>query len=135
MKKIDKRIIWIGSAVIIFLLVAGVALIWLKNSSRQIVTTPAVVPGLVNQTPTSTLPGNIWVVTGIEQSVIHQNGFNYDVATFTNLNQPAVTLRAQCSAPGWPSPEIGHQYTINEYLVMSPIEGIYSPLQRFWVLE
>lgn len=126
MKKIDKRIIWIGSAVIIFLLVA---------CAPQIVTTPAVVPALVIQTPTPTLPGNIWVVTGIEQSVIHQNGFNYDVATFTNLNQPAVTLRAQCSAPGWPSPEIGHQYTINEYRVMSPIEGIYSPLQRFWVLE
>jgi len=134
MKKIDKRIVWVGLGVIIFLLIACAALFWTKNSSRLSTATPTTISVVVTSTPTTALPGNIWVVSKIEEAAIHQNGYVYDVATFTNLDRPSVTLRAQCAAPGWPAPAIGQQYVMNDYRVLVPIEGIDSPLQRFFVL-
>lgn len=135
--------------VIIFLILLVLAGLWAVSRPSQQLTsgeqlgtqmalsTPIITPTpIMMPTATPEKPiGPVWVVSKIEEEAIHSHGFTYDVAIFTNLDSPSVSLRAQCSAPGWPSPEIGQQYTINEYRVMIPIEGVYSPLQRFWVLE
>ncbi len=138
----------IGLVMLILLVMAGLAFLSFRDLSHY--WAPALLPPTATPRPTMTptptvtptptpVPekpaGPIWVVSRIEEGLFHENGFVYDIATFTNLDKPSVTIRARCSAPGWPSPEIGHKFTINEYRVMIPIEGIQSSLQRFWVLE
>lgn len=142
--------ILVGSAVIVFILVAISAGIYIKNLRNNApafesvamptmvatASTPTLVPTpLPTLTATLAAPGNIWVVTSIEPRALHVNGFDYDVAVFTNLNQPLVTIRAQCAGPSWPSPEIGHQYYMNNFEVLVPVEGNDSPLQRFHLLH
>lgn len=87
---------------------------------------------VVTQTPLA--PGNIYVLASIEENGYSENGRVYDKAVFTNLNVPSLRITAHCSAPSWPSPEVGHQFVLNSYGVLVPIEGIYSPLQRFFVI-
>jgi len=71
----------------------------------------------------------------MEENAIYANGFYYDVATFFNLDQPSLTVRAQCMNPGWPSPEIGHHFTLIYASVLVPIEGVESTIQRFLILD
>lgn len=143
MKKIDKRIIWIVSAVIIFLLVACGAFLWIRNSSRlpvepmssspQILATPAVFP-VVQLTPTqpALAPGDVWMVVRVGPEFVKKNGYKYMIAVFSNQNVPSLTISRMCGAPGWPAPEAQHLYLMNYGGVLVPIEGIDSPLQRFY---
>lgn len=146
MAKYWEYIAQIGLVMLILLVVAGLAFLSFRDLS--LAWAPVLLPSATPR-PTSTpiptmtptpmattekVAGPVWVLTRIEVGLFHENGYDYDIATFTNLDKPSVTIRARCSTPGWPT-EIGHQYIVNEYRVMIPIEGIFSPLQRFWVLE
>ncbi|EKD52744.1 MAG: hypothetical protein ACD_61C00256G0003 [uncultured bacterium] len=142
----DKKYIRIGLG--IFLVVALICslIYWLTSlPTRQqasLLSTPTVLATatpVMTPTPTQTAipaaPGNIWEVVAIEENKIYENGFHYDVATFKNLNDPSLIILARCAEPGWPQPEIGDRYVLNQYGVLIPIEGIGSLLQRFLVIE
>jgi hypothetical protein len=142
----DKKYIWIGIGIFVFVvLVCGILSVFMNTSTRQQaepLSTPvmlATATSMVTLTPTPTVtpvaPGIIWEVVSIEEHIIYENGFYYDVATFRNLNDPSVLIQARCAEPGWPQPEVGQQYVLNQYGVLIPIEGIESKLQRFLVIE
>ncbi len=79
--------------------------------------------------------GSIWSVTKIINDAYHNEGFSYDVATFTNI-ETGQTLEAHCAEPQRPSPTLGTHYRLNEVGVLIPIhENIRYPLQRFIVLS
>ena len=143
----DKKYLWIGLGILGFIVLVCVisSLILSSSSTRQqanslstpvmlATATPVMTP---TATPTATPvgPGNIWEVVAIEENKIYENGFHYDVATFKNLNDPSLIILARCAEPGWPQPEIGDRYVLNQYGVLIPIEGIGSLLQRFLVIE
>lgn len=137
--EIEKRYLWIGGAVIAFILFAIAAMILIKNLNKSQPVRPVMLPqatAMATQTlaPTvapTALPGNIWVVKETKVDTIHENGFNYIVDIFYNESQPNLTIRASCRAPGWPAPVVGQRYVMMSDGLLVPIEGIDSPLQRF----
>ena len=144
---IDKKYIWIGVGILVLGCIGALILWWVVTVGGKKQVAALVIPQTIPQTtptaflPTPTVtplpvvPGNIWIVASIEQNAIREGLFLYDVATFYNKNVPTIIMKAQCGAPGWPSPEIGQQYVLSEYNVLVPIEGIESPLQRFYPLK
>src|SRR3989339_23223 len=104
-------------------------------STPVMLATPTPLPVMTATLVPTAMPGNIWVVMSIEESALYSNGFYYDVATFYNLAQPTLTVRAQCMIPSWPSPEIGHQFVLIYETVLVPVEGVESEIQRFLILD
>ena len=146
-----KKFIWIGAGILVLGLIVALLFFWFitgpgKKPVAAIVipqgvsalATPEMTPSATQTTvPTaiSTSAGDIWQVVEISKKAIHENGFDYDVATFSNVGNPAILMKAQCGAPGWPSPKIGQQYVLNDYNVLVPEQGIGSPLQRFYPIK
>lgn len=151
--KIDKKYLWIGSAVLLVLTVlcAGVFLATrpsqtstsarlpqtlLAQATQQLRATPTMV---ASPAPTSSKPplvtGSSWAVYQIVYLEYESDGYRYDVATFTNL-ETGETLTANCAEPNWPSPPLGSKYTLNSAGVLIPVtEDVYHPFQRFILLE
>lgn len=137
--KIDKKYLWIGGAVVAFILFAIIAVILIKNLNKPQAVLPVMLPqatamatqALAPSVVSTALPGNIWVVKETKVDTIHKNGFNYIVDIFYNESQPNLTIRASCQAPGWPAPMVGQKYVMMGDGLLVPVEGIDSPLQRF----
>lgn len=154
MEKIDNRYILIGiAALLIIICISGTVFLTTRPAKQSFVPTTRtdqVIPTVVAQTPQPTptvvtmqtptptkrpiIPGSIWAVYQIVYQAHHIENFNYDVATFTNI-ETGETLTAHCAEPGWPSPPLGTHYRINSAGVLIPlIEDEHRPYQRFILL-
>ncbi len=81
-------------------------------------------------------PGNSWRFVSMEEKVIYQNGYWYNVGTFENVIRPDIKIRAMCTAPLWPSPTPGTIYILNPYDILYPeVDNQTQNLQRFQVLK
>ena len=100
--KIGKKSVWFILGIVGLIVFVCILFLVFRNSSKKtavanslstpvMLATPILSPAA---TPTPALPGNIWVVMQIEENAIYANGFYYDVATFFNLDQPSLTVRA-----------------------------------------
>ncbi len=143
----DKHI-WIGLGILLVVVVSLLGFLLSRRGStdtqnnhppQQIFVTPQNTPtSLVTPIPLVTpenVPGNIWIVSRTNVSVVHQNGYSYIVDEFRNEKNPSLVMLARCGAPSWPAPEVGHKYVMNEWNVLGPIEGIDSKLQRFYPIK
>ena len=88
--------------------------IYLPEINRD--ATPTIVP-----TPTPVILVNVWIVSYIEEAGYYRDGYNFDLATFYNRDDPNVVLYAHCANPDWPSPEIGKEYYKDEWGMLRPI--------------
>jgi len=79
---------------------------------------------------------DVYRVSLIEESALQRHGYVYDVATFVNVVDESMVLRAQCAEPSWPSPDIGTRYRLNQWGVLIPeVDNENNNLQRFIVLD
>ena len=91
--------------------------------------TPTPVPTTLNQEET-------WTFVSMEEKVIYQNGYWYDVGTFQNTGRPDIFIKAMCMAPLWPSPTAGTIYRLNAYNILYPVvDNETNNLQRFQILK
>jgi hypothetical protein len=144
MAQIDRRYYFIGGAalliIILLILIISTAFKSRSNISSQTSLFPQATPTL-QQIPVQPTPrpifvdGSIWRVTHIEELAYHLRGYNYDVATFVNVDT-GQTLTAHCMQPKWPSPRIGDTYRLNYGGVLIPTtESSRNPHQRFLFLN
>lgn len=141
LNEIDQR--WLLGAILVIIIIFVVfILLTLKGQHKPPVPTPT--PTAV-QSSSSYLPiqlkqagepANVWLVKKIKNNALRRNGFYYDVVTFVNKSDPSLRIKAQCAEPGWPSPDIGAEYTRNKWGVLAPVhDNKKHNLQRFIDLD
>lgn len=146
-EKMDYRrtSIW---ALIVFLVVALAAFLfirWLGNQNysnpsnqitsqtEQVLFTPTVVftpqPTI---TPTPGLPASDWKFTGFNGEKTYANGYEYSWGIFENDN--GLKIKAMCSAPESPAPNVGDYYSWDKQTnILIPVQdNQYGNMQRFW---
>ena len=137
-------------AVIIVVIIAFLLFIFLitRNNPTEttelqkfaIFATPTVDPNTPmptpSATPVATDAGDTWMFVSMEEKVIYQNGYWYDVGTFQNIQRPDILIKAMCMAPLWPSPTPGVIYQLNDYEILYPVvDNESNNLQRFLLLK
>lgn len=144
LNNINKTYLWIGAGVLLLLLVVLLSVRIFSGGAGQEITPVALMPTqpFVLSTPTvspvvtaetqASAPGNIWVVSKTKVDKVKIGKYSYIVDEFTNEAQPSLIMRAHCAAPGAPAPEVGQKYLMNDFEVLVPVEGVDSPLQRFF---
>jgi len=85
--------------------------------------------------PTSTpewLPASGWKFEGFNGEKTRENGFVYSWATFVNDN--GARVKAMCSSPNSPAPEIGTIYAWDKTnnILYPVVDNSDGNLQRFW---
>lgn len=134
-------------AVVIFVTVAFGSILylrWLENLYSQppnqvylptmLVMTPTVVP-TPDPTPTPTplvLPVSGWKFADFSGEKTYENGYEYSWGIFENDNGSKV--KAMCSAPGSPAPNVGDYYIWNKEInILIPVlDNQDGNIQRFW---
>lgn len=141
----NKRIVF--TALVLFFIVALGAYFfinWLGNQpsylpsqraapTQQILFTPIVVftpqPTI---TPTPGLPASDWKFTGFNGEKTYANGYEYSWGIFENDN--GLKIKAMCSAPESPAPNVGDYYSWDKQTnILIPVQdNQYGNMQRFW---
>jgi hypothetical protein len=152
--KIDKKYIWITLASLLGITILCVAIFLVTRPSKSSAvrqTQPLATQSIQRlaqstQQPTPTtivaqvttapfVAGSFWAVYQIVYQAYENEGYRYDVATFTNL-ETGETLTGHCAEPSWPSPPLGSTYKINQAGIFIPVaEDMHHPYQRFILLE
>ncbi len=95
---------------------------------------PSTTPSPTQIPSSEFLRSDAWKVVGVMDAAMSHDGYIYDVAKFQNSTGEIV--RAMCMNPGWPQPNVGDEYVLNEWGVFIPIvEDEKNPTQRFIDLE
>ncbi len=91
-------------------------------------TPTAVVP---TATPTP-VPVTVWKFNGFNSEKSKIGRYEYSWGIFVNAN--GAKLKAMCSAPNSPSPDIGSAYILDPKTnILYPVtDNIHGNLQRFW---
>jgi len=104
------------------------------NVSTVQVGSGAIIAAQSTQVPAET-PSNQWKVTKIDPLSYRRSGYFYDLAVFENLST-GESIKAFCAEPGWPGPNLGDVYILNQWNVLVPTHNDNPPwIQRFIVID
>lgn len=102
--------------------------------TQQILFTPTVVFTLqptITPTPEA-LPVSGWKFAGFSGEKTFENGYEYSWGIFINDN--GSRIKAMCSAPNSPAPNVGDYYSLDKQInILIPVkDNQYGNMQRFW---
>ncbi|HUC94520.1 MAG TPA: hypothetical protein VMR19_00745 [Candidatus Saccharimonadales bacterium] len=143
---VDRKYYYIGGSILATILIIVVVIIIVGHNKKNLVSQPLqsgqiqmslatpteFVPTVTSPAITSDIPLTGWVFKGFNGEKNVKGRYKYEWANFVNDN--GMKLKAMCSAPKSPAPEVEDYYTwIKPQNILKPVkDNMAGNIQRFW---